>query len=818
MADVEAKGYNPRVEGFRDREYPMLKDSTYLDHAGTTLYSKSLMDRFSADMMSNLFGNPHSASSPSQHTTSRIEDVRLRLLRFFNADPSEFDLVIVANATAGIKLVADAFRASPGGFFFAYHEACHTSIVGVREEARDSECVNDSQVQEWISGQVPSPKLNQTESDVLFAYTAQSHMDGCRYPLSWPALLRQMAEPPHSRLYSLLDAASLASTSPLDLSDATTAPDFTVLSLYKIFGFPDLGALIIRKQAESVFDSRRYFGGGTVDMVICGRERWHSPKTTFLHERLEDGTLPFHSIIALDAALDAHADLFGTMACVASHTAFLRRRLLQGLTALTHGNGAPICTVYSQHPTDDAASDGSGPLVAFNLRNSAGAWVSLHEFEKLATLKSLHVRTGGVCSPGGVASVLGLKPWDMRRNFSAGFRCGTDEDIVSGKPTGIIRASLGAMSTISDVDFLVGFIHEFYREDAMLVDVEPGISIPGKKIQVQDINIYPIKSCGGYSVPRGDAWEVKPEGLAWDREWCLVHQGSGQVLSQKRYPKMALIKPSLDFKSGNLCVSFSGKRAFHAPDEIRIPLSADPTQFDSKVSSRGRSSRVCGDNITPQIYNSDAINGFFSDALGVPCVLARFPAGGQGPAMRHAKAKPQKHQQIRTTAARVCPGAFPELPSPPDSDSEQPSGKILLSNESPILLINTASLRALNDEIEASGGEPVPSAAFRANVVIGPASDSKDLAWVEDTWTTLSIGKNEFKLMGSCRRCQMVCVDQESGERHEEPFVTLAKIRRFDGKVYFGTHMGHDPGPDTLRPRTYPTIRVGDTVEVDRKS
>ncbi|KAJ0371193.1 hypothetical protein COL154_000703 [Colletotrichum chrysophilum] len=393
-----------------------------------------------------------------------------------------------------------------------------------------------------------------------------------------------------------------------------------------------------------------------------------------------------------------------------------------------------------------------------------------------------------------------------------------NEDIVSGKPTGIIRASLGAMSTISDVDFLVGFIHEFYREDAMLVDVEPGISIPGKKIQVQDINIYPIKSCGGYSVPRGDAWEVKPEGLAWDREWCLVHQGSGQVLSQKRYPKMALIKPSLDFKSGNLCVSFSGKRAFHAPDEIRIPLSADPTQFDSKVSSRGRSSRVCGDNITPQIYNSDAINGFFTDALGVPCVLARFPAGGQGPAMRHAKAKPQKHQQIRTTAARVCPGAFPELPSPPDSDSEQPSGKILLSNESPILLINTASLRALNDEIEAGGGEPVPSAAFRANVVIGPASDSKDLAWAEDTWTTLSIGKNEFKLMGSCRRCQMVCVDQESGERHEEPFVTLAKIRRFDGKVYFGTHMGHDPGPDTLRPATYPTIRVGDTVEVDRKS
>ncbi|KAG7134194.1 Molybdenum cofactor sulfurase like protein [Verticillium longisporum] len=38
--------YNALVEGFRDREYPMLKESVYLDHAGTTVYSKSMMDIF----------------------------------------------------------------------------------------------------------------------------------------------------------------------------------------------------------------------------------------------------------------------------------------------------------------------------------------------------------------------------------------------------------------------------------------------------------------------------------------------------------------------------------------------------------------------------------------------------------------------------------------------------------------------------------------------------------------------------------------------------------------------------------------------------
>ena len=34
----------------------------------------------------------------------------------------------------------------------------------------------------------------------------------------------------------------------------------------------------------------------------------------------------------------------------------------------------------------------------------------------------------------------------------------------------------------------------------------------------------------------------------------------------------------------------------------------------------------------------------------------------------------------------------------------------------------------------------------------------------------------------------MVCIDQETAEKDEEPFVTLAKTRRRQGKVYFGVH------------------------------
>ncbi|EFQ26460.1 MOSC N-terminal beta barrel domain-containing protein [Colletotrichum graminicola] len=819
MVDTAKRCYNSRVEEFREREYPMLKDSVYLDHSGSTLCSKSLIERFSAEMMSNLLGNPHSASPSSQFTASRIEDIRLKLLNFFNADPDSFDLVFVSNATAGIKLVSEAFRALPGGFSFAYHQACHTSIIGVREEARGNACVTNDNVQSWISGELPS-SLGDPGPHTLFAYTAQSHMDGRRYSLTWPSLLRQSPTGSQTRVFTLLDAASFVATTPLDLSNSETAPDFTVLSFYKIFGFPDLGALIVRKQAEPIFNHRRYFGGGTVDMVICGQEKWHSPKSTFLHERLEDGTLPFHNILALDAALDVHAELFGSIACVASHTSFLTARLYDGLADLKHGNGKSVCTIYSQPSNEISDSEESGPILSFNVRDSTGAWVSLHEFEKLATLKNLHIRTGGLCSPGGIASALGLSPWEMRNNFSSGFRCGTDQDIVAGKPTGVIRASLGAMSTLSDVVFLINFVKEFYREEVITTSVHhAAISASSAELQVQSISVYPIKSCGGYYVPSGTAWEVKPEGLAWDREWCLVHQGSGQALSQKRYPKMALITPVLDFQSGLLRVTYRGDKASHLPDEISVPLSADPRQFETLSSPSTRSSRVCGDAVTTYVYGSPLVNDFFSAILGVPCVLARFPAGGQGLGMRHSKAKVQKHQQVKVAAPNTCPGAFPELPSPPDSDSEQPAGKILLSNESPILMINSASLHALNREVEANGGRPVPPESFRANLVIGSARNSEQPAWAEDSWESLTIGEEDFKMMGACRRCQMVCVDQETSERHQEPFVTLAKVRRFDGKVYFGTHMGHEPKAKAVTEREqFPTIRVGDAISVNARA
>jgi len=790
--------------------------STYLDHAGTTLYAKSLMDAFSNDMMSSLLGNPHSASASSQLSTQRIDDIRLQSLQFFNASPDRFEIIFVANATAGIKMITDAFREQSGGFWYAYHRDAHTSLVGARETAMAGHhCFGlDSEVEDWLSRKDRSATIDGDAGVGLFAYPAQSNMNGRRLPLSWPSRVRSSGLPQHKRVFTLLDAAALVSTSPLDLGDAFKAPDFTVLSFNKIFGFPDLGALIVRKEAGHMLEHRKYFGGGTVEMVTCLKEHWHLRKQTSLHEQLEDGTLPIHSIVALDSALKVHQKLFGSMVSVSSHTAFLAKYVHDKLVALRHGNGRHVAVIYKDPTSSYDDSMAQGPVLAFNLRDSHGAWISNTEVEKLAGIKNIHLRTGGLCNPGGVASSLGLAPWELKRNFSAGQRCGNDNDLMAGKPTGVIRVSLGAMSNMRDVLTFVHFIEEFFvdHQDTAAHVLSRSALMPSK-FHVELLTIYPIKSCGGWSIPPGAPWDIRSEGLAWDREWCLVHRGTRESLSQKRHPKMALIKPSIDFRNGLLRIQYSGPTAPSIPSEITVPLSADPSVFVTLEKISPSESKVCGETVPLMTYISSPIASFFTAIVGTPCTLARFPptSSGTSSSLRHSKAHLQLHQTTTLPSESPFPVSIPKRP-------------ILLSNESPILTISRSSLDALNSEILARNphAKSAHHSVFRANIVLAcdhSAAESQE-PYIEDTWRYLHIIPNQeqgcersrrtvLEMLGSCRRCQMVCVDQTTAEKNEEPFATLAKTRRMGGKVWFGVHGGLVVGEEV---RTVGSIMVGDRV------
>jgi molybdenum cofactor sulfurtransferase len=766
-------------------------------------------------------------SASSQLSAQRVDDIRLRALRFFNADPDEFDLVFVANATAGIKMVADAFQNSPQGFWYGYHVDAHTSLVGVRELAKmGSRCfVHDDEVNSWISGL----GSRREESLGLFAYPAQSNMNGRRFPMRWCEQIRAQNENTGNMIYTLLDAASLVSTSPLDLSNIAAAPAFTVLSFYKIFGFPDLGALIVHKSARDVFKHRKFFGGGTVDMVLTDGNPWHAKKESSIHQSLEDGTLPFHSIIALDSAFETHSRLFGSMENVASHTRFLAKQLRDRMNALKHYNGAKVCQLYMSPNSSYDDPSSQGPILAFNLRNSRGMWIGKSEVERLASIKNIQIRSGTLCNPGGTALSLGWTGADMLRHFSVGMRCGDDHDIMDERPTGILRVSLGAMTSLTDVDTFIAFLEEFYVDkppEGLLVPLTGNVSLHQPSFYVESLSVYPIKSCAAFRIPDGQRWQVRREGLAWDREWCLVHQGTGVTLNQKRYPRMALIRPTLDLERGLLRITCGEA---NSPDGKTLEISLNRTGTNSLATSLCQNaykpSTVCGDKVVLQAYTSPAVSNFFTNFLGVHCTLARFPPQSSTRSYSRATAAINRNQNYSQKQSPSMPGSFPQAASSPHPYPTP----ILLSNESPLLLISRSSVNRLNESIKsasqpcsnansgsAASKKAVAADVFRANVVVAENIPTTERPYIEDTWASLSIGSGpeqlRFDVLGSCERCQMVCVDQYTGQRGDEPYATLAKTRKVDRKILFGRHISPVGVPKDAESGCLGTIMVGDAV------
>lgn len=424
------------------------------------------MDSFASRLSANLYGNPHSANAPAELSGHVVDGVREKALRALGADPRHFDLVFVANATAAIKLVADSFRdlaeeTRSGSFWYGFHKDSHTSLVGVREltgGGGNSHCFeSDDEVREWLRHPEMFPHQSRSGGGGahrhrahrrgrhgnrpglglgLFAYPGQSNMTGRRLPLSWPGQLRET--PALQNTYTLLDCAALAMTTPLDsvFGDVDAAPDFACVSFYKIFGFPDLGALVVRRDSGHILTLRKYFGGGTVTMVSVLGGSWHKTKgldsaageepgdqqhlssssssssssppspsspSYNIHDGLEDGTLPFHSILALGEAIDVHKRLYGSMGNISRHTTRLSRRLYEGMRRLRHANGRPLCHIYAGDDDGGDYGDGQGfgdpgrqgATVAFNLQDAGGAYIPYSDVERIANENGVYIRSGG---------------------------------------------------------------------------------------------------------------------------------------------------------------------------------------------------------------------------------------------------------------------------------------------------------------------------------------------------------------------------------------------------------------------------------------
>lgn len=136
----------------------------------------------------------------------------------------------------------------------------------------------------------------------------------------------------------------------------------------------------------------------------------------------------------------------------------------------------------------------------------------------------------------------------------------------------------------------------------------------------------------------------------------------------------------------------------------------------------------------------------------------------------------------------------------------RPEDRVSLADGYPLLLTSEDSLAALNALIAAGWQHhegPVPMRRFRPNVVVAGAGP-----WAEDGWRLLRIGDVTFRAAKLSDRCVMTTLDPDTAAKGKEPLRTLARHRRWDGKVWFGVNLI----PDAPRPGD--VIGDGDPVRI----
>lgn len=243
-----------------------------------------------------------------------------------------------------------------------------------------------------------------------------------------------------------------------------------------------------------------------------------------------------------------------------------------------------------------------------------------------------------------------------------------------------------------------------------------------------EINIFPVKSLGGYSVSEGI---VEKRGLKHDRRWLLVNEQLN-LMTQRDYPQMTLLKAEVE--SDNLVLSVkqnpSDKFIFninsHSSEVINVPI------WDDR----------CDANLV-----SKEADEWLSDHLNTKCRIVYMPES--------TTREVDKHYAANNEIVSFADGY-------------------------PFMIIGQSSLDELNRRMETS----LPMNRFRTNFVFTGGEPFE-----EDKWGKFRMGELFFNAVKPCARCVITTTDQDTAERAHEPLKTLATFRKQDGKVMFGQNL-----------------------------
>ena len=442
------------IDTLRAEDYSRLdRDGhIYLDYTGAGIYAESQVRQHQQFLLNNTLGNPHSSNPSSLASTQAVESARAFVLSYFNADPTEYDVVFTANASGALKIVGESYPFTVGSTYLLTFDN-HNSVNGIREFAH----TRQASVR-YIPLMLPELRVDEaqlfqalaereTGKNNLFAYPAQSNFSSVKHPLAWIEKAQSLGWD------VLLDAAAFAPTNRLDLTQVK--PDFVSLSFYKIFGYPTgIGALIAKRTALGKLQ-RPWFAGGTITVASVQGDKYYLAEG---HAAFEDGTSDFLNIPAIEIGL-RHIEAIG-IDKIQTRVRCLTGWLLNHLVALRHSTGMPLAKVYG--PT---GTEGRGGAVTANFYNKQGQPIDHRLVEELANAHRISLRTGCFCNPGAGELALGISRVELDVCFHGPGheqRLSIDDfrSCINGKSSGAVRISVGPVSNFADIEAFLRFCAE----------------------------------------------------------------------------------------------------------------------------------------------------------------------------------------------------------------------------------------------------------------------------------------------------------------------------------------------------------------------
>ncbi|TKC09862.1 MOSC domain-containing protein [Pedobacter polaris] len=267
------------------------------------------------------------------------------------------------------------------------------------------------------------------------------------------------------------------------------------------------------------------------------------------------------------------------------------------------------------------------------------------------------------------------------------------------------------------------------------------------KLHLSQLFIYPIKSLGGIALQQG---YISNRGLEHDREWMLIDR-VGTFISQRKYPQLALLQTSITATTITVQHKHNPNQSisFSITESLDLPIAVN----------------IWDDHCTG-LEVSNEVSKWFSAYLQMDAKLVKMP--------QIEKRKVDPRYALH-------------------------DGTVGFADAYPSLMIGQSSLDLLNTKL----AHRIGMDRFRPNLVFTGGD-----AHLEDEFTEFSIGEVQFYSAKPCTRCVMITVDQQTGEKSQEPLKTLSTYRNFGQKILFGQNIMHT---------NLGLLRIGDELKISKK-